>query len=153
MPRTLRVSPPSSSVARLFDANAASRALAAPETSALVRRPELGEASSRLEPPLNTSYTKREVTLCGVTDEAFSRLLQSFRESTGTRLSASHLIRALLHAVSEAVPSIEASARRLGRMRLPGNGRGTNAHRETFERKIALALLDGIRCHTTRETR
>lgn len=92
-----------------------------------------------------SAVIKRELALNSQTDETFTRLVEIFRRHTQTRLSSSHIARALLVGVGHCLNQIEREARRLGRQKLPSNARGRKAEREQFERSIALALVAGIR--------
>lgn len=152
MPKPLRHQPPSSSVAHLLDFSAAARAVSAPveeETrgaregehplSAPQRVPRR-EAVSGEQPNV-----KRELVLTASTDEAFSRLVELYRRTTGTRLTASHVARAVFKSVAHSMDQLEREARRLGRLKLPSNARGNEAERERFEARIADAFLAGVR--------
>ena len=166
MPKPILEPAPTSSVARLFDAGAAARALApvdarpagpegptgsqsnAPEPAS--REPASPHAGvpDRGQPPPTTgepANLKRELVLTRSADEAFTRLVDLYRRSTGTRLTASHVARAMLAAVAHAMPYVEREARGLGAMRLPGNARGREAERERLEAAIARAFLRGLR--------
>lgn len=153
MARPLRETPPSSAVARLLDANAASRAVAqVPDTphlaqSGILPIPE-PVLTRKLNPEPNT-LVKREFVLTPETDGILSGLIELYRRSTGARLSGSHLLRSLLVGVEHARPSLEVESRRLGRMKLPGNGRGTEHARMQFERRITAALVAGLRAAAT----
>ena len=92
-----------------------------------------------------SAVIKRELALNSQTDETFTRLVEIFRRHTGTRLSASHLARALLLGMGCCLDRIEREGKRCGRQKLPSNARGRDAERESFERTIARALIAGIR--------
>jgi len=171
MAKPLREPPPTSSVARLLDVEAASRALApaqpaAPEPSkpanldapaltpstpplrqseALpvhhVSPPNLSSAAPTGEP----ANIKRELVLSPSTEETFSRLVELYRRSTGTRLSSSHVARAMLKGVAACMASLEREAEAIGRLRLPGNARGREGEREQFEDRIAESFVNGVR--------
>lgn len=150
MPKPLREPPPSSSVARLLDKDAAARALAvtkpppvvppgpaAPMTAVIPLAP-----TAPTEEPANL---KREFVFNRSTDETFSRLVDLYRRSTSTRLSSSHVVRAMLKGVARCMDSLEREARRIGPLRLPGNARGREGERDRFEERIAQAFIEGIR--------
>ena len=101
----------------------------------------------RASQPVNSksAVIKRELALNSQTDETFTRLVEIFRRHTGTRLSSSHLARALLLGMECCLDRIEREAKRCGRQKLPSNARGREAERESFERTIARALIAGIR--------
>lgn len=149
MPRPLRESPPSSAVARLLDVGAAARALAVPAAIA----PEPSNTSEATASTVSEqsaqgaaySLVKREFVLTPPTERVLSELLDLFRRSTGARLSASHLLRALLLGLEHSRPSLELEARRVGQLKLPGNARERESDRLRFERRIAAALVAGMR--------
>ena len=101
----------------------------------------------RAAQPMNSepAVIKRELALNSHTDETFTRLVEIFRRHTGTRLSSSHLARALFLGMGCCLDRIEREAKRCGRRKLPSNARGREAERESFERTIARALIAGIR--------
>jgi hypothetical protein len=92
---------------------------------------------------------KRELILNSQADETFTRLVEIFRRHTGTRLSSSHVARALFIGMGCCLDRIEREAKRCGRQKLPSNARGKEAERESFERAIARALIAGIRATQT----
>jgi hypothetical protein len=170
MPKPILGPAPTSSVARLFDSGAAARALApvdaraagadavpvprsaaaehatAEPTSPWPAPPQAGVPGREPLPATGEpANLKRELVLTRSADEAFTRLVDLYRRSTGTRLTGSHVARAMLSAVAHAMPYVEREARRLGAMRLPGNARGREGERERFEAEIARAFLRGLR--------
>lgn len=150
MPKPLREPPPSSSVARLLDKDAAARALAVTKPPAAAP-PGQATATTVAFPLAPTApigepaNLKREFVFSPSTDDAFSRLVDLYRRSTGTRLSSSHVVRAMLKGVARCMDSLEREARRIGPLRLPGNARGREGDRESFEERIAQAFIEGIR--------
>lgn len=158
MAKALREPPPSSSIARLLDMGAAARAVAPQgqevktvELSRLGEAREGGKAGmpafphASLQPTGEPAHIKREFVLSPSTDEAFSQVVELFKRATGTRLSSSHVARALFKGLAQSMPSIEREARRMDRMKLPSNGRGREGERERFEDQIARILIEGIR--------
>lgn len=171
MAKPLREPPPSSSVARLLDVEAASRALApaqptpaqpvepanrdAPANVPYIPPPQQREPPPARHVPTPTASPppatgepaniKRELVLSPSTEEAFSRLVELYRRSTGTRLSSSHVARAMLKGVAACMASLEREAEAIGRLRLPGNARGREGERERFEDQIAEAFVNGVR--------
>ncbi len=149
MPKTLTDPPPTSSVARLLDRGAVARALS-PNSS----RP--GASSSSLETVEVTlvsdhgvgprpSPIKREFVLTPETDATLATLVSIYRQATGSRLSASHIVRALLRAAERGLESIEREAQRLGLLKLPSNGKGHEAQRKAFEAKLAGGFIAAMR--------
>lgn len=159
MPKPLRDAQPSSSVARLLDVDAASRALAALPIRSSETKPELASSTvasadhprafaspSHLgNQPRDSGGMKREFILSPSVDESFSRLIELYRRSTGTRLSGSHVLRAMLRGVSTCMESLQHEAARMGRLKLPSNASGWERQREEFEDRIAEAFINGIR--------
>lgn len=149
MAKPLHRPPPSSSIARLLDQDAAARAIAAPPSEPGVS-PVVGSALSapaipRAEVCVQPRTIKRELTLTVATDETLTQLVDLYRRSTGTRLSTSHVARAMLRAVAYCMGSVEREARRIGRRKLPANAPGCETQRERFEHRLAQALVNGIR--------
>lgn len=158
MAKALREPPPTSSVARLFDLNAAARATSA--STPAIEAPATPASGQRIEPDprpsaqpparaseawLQQPTIKRELVLTPSTDDTFSALVELLRRSTGTRLTASHVARALLKGVAHCMDQIEREARRLGRQKLPANARGREMERERFESLLADAIISGVR--------
>jgi len=94
---------------------------------------------------IETAAIKREIVLSLSTDETFTRLIELYRRSTGTRLSGSHVARAMLRGVSHCFESLQREAGDIGRLKLPGNARGREGERDRFEDRIAEAFVNGIR--------
>lgn len=149
MARPLRETPPSSAVARLLDVGAAARAITAtavtaPETTNVDLRP--GPADEPRSGDLTRpALVKREFVLTPAAERSLLTLIDSIRRATGARVSASHVLRALLVAVEHAGPQIDHEARRLGALKLPSNASGRDSERAAFERRIAAALVAGLR--------
>ena len=161
MAKALRDPIPTSSIARLFNTEAANRAVAVPEpvTSQPVelvavadvvgvhRGPSVDPRQDEL--PLQV---KREFIFSVSTDAAFTDVVDLFRRSTGTRLSSSHIARALCTGLARCMPSIEREARRLGRLKLPSNAKGREGVRDRFEDLLAAAIVNGIRATAAYES-
>ncbi len=171
MAKPLREPPPSSSVARLLDVEAASRALA-PRQPSIVQPPGPANQDGAPPPPLTApprqpealpvqqapaatvasaiptgepANVKRDLVLSPSTHETLSRLVELYRRSTGTRLNSSHVARAMLKGVAACMASLEQEAAAIGKLRLPGNARGREGEREQFEDRIAESFVNGVR--------
>jgi hypothetical protein len=142
MPRSLSQPPPSSTVARLLDSQAAARATRAVSDASLFT----SSAPERREREI-----KRELTLSRATDQTFAQLIELYRRATGTRLSASHLARAMLIGIAPYLPTFEREAARLGLLKLPSNAAGHELERHRFEEQIGRAFVAGIRAAPTFE--
>jgi hypothetical protein len=150
MPKPLREPPPSSSVARLLDKDAAARAVATPRPTVVPQAQATESVTVTFPAPATApsgepANLKREFVFSPSTDQTFTRLVDLYRRSTGTRLSSSHVLRAVLKGVAHSMDSLEREARRIGPLKLPGNARGREGERERFEEKIAEAFVAGIR--------
>jgi hypothetical protein len=141
MPRPLRQQQPSSSVARLLDLDAAARAVASPKPV-----PENDEEAGDSLPAWGESPNiKRELVLTQSTDDTFTRLVDLYRRSTGTRLTTSHVARAVMKGVAHCIGQLEIEIKKVGRQKLPSNARGRELERERFEARLADAFVAGIR--------
>jgi hypothetical protein len=153
MPRSLTHPPPSSTVARLLDSQAAARATGAIQSALPVAAPVPLAASDALAATQpadrRDSEIKRELTLSRNTDETFAQLIELYRRATGTRLSASHLARAVLVGIATCLPALQREAARLGHWKLPSNAPGHELERQTFEEHIGRAFVAGIRAMPT----
>ncbi|MCL4740963.1 MAG: hypothetical protein KJZ54_02055 [Phycisphaerales bacterium] len=163
MAKPLREPPPSSSVARLFDMGAAARAIATPAAEPNPPPSALPTPEAASDRPIRTSSPpvpqetparqatgeqptlKRELVLTPSADQAFGTLVELYRRTTGTRLTSSHVARAMLKAVAHCMDEIEREATRIGPLKLPANARGRELERERFEARIADAFAAGMR--------
>lgn len=145
MAKALKHSPPTSSVGRLLDKSAVARALSPASP--------LPQASKTCEdaPQISdfTDHTpkllKREFVLTPTTEDALTRLVQVYRNATGTRLSNSHVIRAVLRGVAHGLSAIEREANCIGPLRLPSNAKGREAEREQFENMLTSSFIAAMR--------
>jgi hypothetical protein len=158
MAKQLKTTPPTSSVAKLLD----------PGIGAAVTRPSASEPATSTVPGAEqpaVSRTdlhhnaisavsrqtgepadiKREFTLTRGTDDTLSELLALYQRTTGCRLHSSHLMRALLRVLREAMPELEREASALGPLRRPSNASGREAERDEFEAQLAKSLRAGLR--------
>lgn len=137
MAKPLDAKPPSSSVSRFFDSAVTTRVLdrkRGPVRSQLPESPRADNGSGR------AGWRKREFTLTEETDATFSHIAALFREGTGTRMTNSLVIRAILRAIHPNLPLLREEMIRLGAMRLPSNLPEYEAERATFEHRLALAF-------------
>lgn len=98
------------------------------------------QTAAEAAPPI-----KRELLLTPATDTVFERLLEAYRRGTGTRLTASQMMRAVLRGVEHCFEEVEREALAIGRMPLPSNAKGRELDRERFEARIADAFVAGVR--------
>lgn len=149
MARPLRETPPTSAVARLLDVGAAARAVAvtavmAPETPSAPHAalPQPAQETCDAAP---VALVKREFVLTPQSEQVLSDLMDLFRRHTGAKLTGSHLLRSLLMGLESARGTLEPEVRRLGPLKLPSNARDRQSERSRFERRIAAALVAGMR--------
>lgn len=149
---------PSSSIARLLDRTAAARATAPPSSVPLAFHPaapstrpdDVPQPLARVDE--TPACTKREFTLCSHTDDVFSQLADIYRRTTRTRLSNSHVMRALLRGVAHCLDGLELEAhKQLVPQKLPSNARGRQEERARFEERLARVLIAGIRATSSDE--
>ena len=146
MPQPLREPPPSSSIARLLDAEAAARAIGPTLMNHSAPNEPIDEGTpSPLDAKRCTVLIKREITLTPAADETLTQLVDVFRRATRTRLGTSLTARALLRAVAHCMAAIEREARRTGPCKLPANASGKEAERDRFEFRVAQAIANGMR--------
>lgn len=152
MAKPLRTLPPSSSIARLLDVNAAARAVAAPVVTREMAEAPATQQEEPVEIPrvaataaVALPHIKREFVFTPASEATFSQLVEIYRRSTGTKLTASHVARALMKGVAHCIEYLEKEARRIGPLKLPSNARGRELERERFEARIADAFITGIR--------
>lgn len=151
MPKPLTKPQPSSSIANFLDVEAAKAALAPvhelEETkfkeksqNALVDR--LADAKQDINGfPVETPHIRRQFILTNSADFTLKQLIGIYERATGSGLTNSHMLRAILKALENAMPQIEESAEQLGRLKRPKNDPANEAQREEFERKIATSIL------------
>jgi hypothetical protein len=131
-------------VARLFDMGAAARAIATTNPTEPASAP-VATASVPSVIPAELANLKRELILSQSAESTFTELVSLYQRATGTKLTASHVARAMLKGVAHCMDSLEREAKYIGRLKLPSNARGKEAERERFEEQIAMAFIAGIR--------
>ncbi len=145
MAKALKNEPPTSSVGRLLDREAVARALHPPSeafrpTSYSDDSPFQSEVRQRV-----STAVKREVSLSSEAEKTLSQLVQTYRQATRTRLSNSHVIRALLRGVAHGMSEIQREAELLGTLKLPSNAKGREHDRDQFENAIASSFVAAMR--------
>lgn len=144
MAKPLRTDPPSSSVARLLDPSAAARAtIRVPLDQAGLPRPDLPpHPISNVAMP---ALIKREFILTPEANATLERLIDLYRRGTRTRLAASHVLRAILLVLRDALDTLAAELTDLPPTKLPSNARGRDADRKRFEQTLAECLRTALR--------
>jgi hypothetical protein len=155
MPKPLRESPPTSSVAHFFDMAAAARAVAAPAPRSEVADPTIEPprgigldelpAAQALASTGERANVKRQFVLTPSTDATFSRLVDLYERATSARLTSSHVARAVMKGIAHCMSALEREARHIGALKLPPNARGKELERDRFEARIADAFVAGVR--------
>ena len=145
MAKNLIEQPPTSSVARLLDRNAVARALSPAASvdmqASRIRAETIQEERAAVRP----SIIKREFVLTPETDRILAALVQTYRQTTGARISNSQLIRAVLRSMSYGCVAIEREAQRLGTLKLPSNAKERVAEREQFELVLSTSIVEAMR--------
>src|SRR6266511_3038865 len=113
MAKPLSAAVPSSSVARLLDAGAASAATSTPRLipARAALRPEV------VAEPASSAPIKREFVLTPAADEALRQAVIVYQRAVGGSVTNSHFLRAVLQVVAHAMPEIERHAGELGPMK------------------------------------
>lgn len=145
MARTLSKKPPTSSVARLFNREAASRALAASRTQVCTEESPNNRMPLPPDRIARAAVIKREFVLTPETEDTLMRLVQVYRRATGTRLSNSHVLRVVLRGIQHGLAAIEREANVLGTLKLPSNAKGREVERERFENALASNFIAAMR--------
>jgi len=149
MAKPIQERPPSSVVARLLDTAAAARAIQ-PRGFIEHTRPDSRnspDGTPAMNPitPGTPRHVKREITLTPQANETLDTLVELCRRATGTRLSTSHVLRAVLVSIMHSMPFLDYEMMKVGPLKLPGNSPDRQSEREHFESRLAQALLAGIR--------
>ena len=145
MAKALKNEPPTSSVGRLLDRGAVARALHPPSEAF---RPISYSDDLPFQSAVHqreTTAVKREVSLSSEAEKTLSQLVQTYRQATRTRLSNSHVIRALLRGVAHGMSEIQREAELLGTLKLPSNAKGCEHEREQFEDALASSFVSAMR--------
>ncbi len=89
--------------------------------------------------------TSREFMLTPKADAVIEHLVDVFRRTTRTRLTTSHVARAVIKAIDHAMEEIERAAKTLPALKLPPNSRGGELERERFEAVLADVIVSSLR--------
>lgn len=145
MPRALSRPPPTSSVARLLDADSVSRALKP------VPPPDVAAAPCGAPEQAESSATsiKREFVLTDDTAAILDVMVERLRNGTKTRLSASHAVRSLLWTVRPCLTLLDAVVAGSRPWKLPPNGGLHHVERVVYEQRIADAIATALRRNAT----
>ena len=111
-----------------------------------VRQPEPSTpVYSEVELEQASISRKREIGFSNRTNNILDKLVDTYSEATGSTVTVSHVIRAMLLASEDALPEILDEISSLGPMKRPGNEKKFDVEREEYERTLGAAILDGLR--------
>jgi len=121
-----------SAVGALLEASAAATAM----TPLRVSQPDRRQRQS---------YRKRQVILDDRTDITLQELTDSLRRVTGTRLTTSHAVRAMLRMVEPALPRLSTAKAPAEATCLPNNAARFAEDRARFEQALRLLIGEALR--------
>jgi hypothetical protein len=91
-----------------------------------------------------TPTIRRQFILTPSADLTLKHMVALYSKATGSELTNSHVLRALLKAIEHAMPQLEHEADQMGKLKRPKNDRANEAHRDEFERKLAACIVAGM---------
>ena len=147
MPKPLLRPQPTSSVANILDESVARAALARVTPA---RRAEETEQAAHTasfiadEALTETPTIRRQFILTPSADLTLKHMVALYSKATGSELTNSHVLRALLKAIEHAMPQLEHEAEQMDKLKRPKNDRANEAHRDEFERKLASCIVAGM---------
>ena len=103
------------------------------------------------EPPGEPANIHRQFILTRSADDTLKKLVRIYSRAGGVDLKGSEVMRAVLVALEHAAPELEREAVRIGRLKRPKNDRGNEGLRDRLERRIARAIIAGLRATTPPE--
>jgi hypothetical protein len=155
MPKPLDKPQPTSSVANMLDLGVGAAALAKPPRRENVPpTPVANEIPPQpvvAEPPGEAANIHRQFILTRSADETLKKLVRIYSRAGGVDLKSSEVMRAMLIALEHAAPELEREAARIGKLKRPKNDRGNEGLRDRLERRIARAIIAGLRATTPPE--
>ena len=155
MPKPLDKPQPTSSVANMLDLGVGAAALAKPPRRENVPPTsvanEIPPQPVPFEPPGEPANIHRQFILTRSADETLKKLVRIYSRAGGVDLKSSEVMRAVLVALEHASPELEREAARIGRLKRPKNDRGNEGLRDRLERRIARAIIAGLRATTPPE--
>jgi hypothetical protein len=163
MAKALKKEPPTSSVAGLLDVNIGAAAIKPPQnTDAQMRTPpERQVPEGQVSPPpaplpepgpiVESTSVMRQFSLSHSTSETLKELVEVYSRASGLDLKLSEVLRAVLVALDHAMPELRREAVHIGRLKRPKHERGNEGLRDELDRKIARAIVAGMRAAKTME--
>ena len=147
MPKPLLRPQPTSSVANILDESVARAALARVTPARRVEETEQAAHTTSVvadEALTETPTIRRQFILTPSADLTLKHIVALYSKATGSELTNSHVLRALLKAIEHAMPQLEHEADQMGKLKRPKNDRANEAHRDEFERKLASCIVAGM---------
>jgi hypothetical protein len=147
MPKPLLRPQPTSSVANILDESVARAALARVTPARRVEETEQAAHTTSVvadEALTETPTIRRQFILTPSADLTLKHMVALYSKATGSELTNSHVLRALLKAIEHAMPQLEHEAEQMGKLKRPKNDRANEAHRDEFERKLASCIVAGM---------
>jgi hypothetical protein len=147
MPKPLLRPQPTSSVANILDESVARAALARVTPARRVEETEQAAHTASVvadEALTETPTIRRQFILTPSADLTLKHMVALYSKATGSELTNSHVLRALLKAIEHAMPQLEHEAEQMGKLKRPKNDRANEAHRDEFERKLASCIVAGM---------
>jgi len=155
MPKPLDKPQPSSSVANMLDPGVGAAALAKPPRRENVPpTPVANDIPPQplpAEPPGEPANLHRQFILTRPANDTLRKLVRIYSRAGGVELKSSEVIRAVLMALEHAAPELERESKRIGRLKRPKNERGNEGLRDRLERRIARAIVAGMKTTTMLE--
>jgi hypothetical protein len=147
MPKPLLRPQPTSSVANILDESVARAALARVTPARRVEETEQAAHTTSVvadEALTETPTIRRQFILTPSADLTLKHMVALYSKATGSELTNSHVLRALLKAIDHAMPQLEHEAEQMDKLKRPKNDRANEAHRDEFERKLASFIVAGM---------
>jgi hypothetical protein len=147
MPKPLLRPQPTSSVANILDESVARAALARVTPARRVEETEQAAHTTSVvadDALTETPTIRRQFILTPSADLTLKHIVALYSKATGSELTNSHVLRALLKAIEHAMPQLEHEAEQMGKLKRPKNDRANEAHRDEFERKLASCIVAGM---------
>jgi hypothetical protein len=104
-----------------------------------------------VEPPGEPANLPRQFILTRSTRDTLRKLVRIYSRAGDVELKGSEVLRAILIALEHASPELEREAARIGRLKRPKNERGNEGLRDRLERRIARAIVAGMKATTMLE--
>ena len=147
MPKPLLRPQPTSSVANILDESVARAALARVTSARRVEETEQAAHTTSVvadEALTETPTIRRQFILTPSADLTLKHMVSLYSKATGSELTNSHVLRALLKAIEHAMPQLEHEAEQMDKLKRQKNDRANEAHRDEFERKLASCIVAGM---------